>query len=506
MRKVRQMLPIINPQNLVISDAQWMGLGPYVILTAGILISMLLATVAVRAQSKLPMFFFSLLTVLAAGVWTATHMVREPLLVFGGALTLDYFGSFFNLLLCGSTALVMLASYSYLEESEIHFSEFYTLLMTSTLGMMLLASSSELITLFVSLELMSLMVYVLVGMRRKNARSNEASLKYFIMGGVSAAIYLYGTALIYGALNTTNLSHISTLLAANASAILANPIFVCGLVLLVVGFLFKVAAFPFHLWAPDVYEGSPLNVTSYMATSLKAAVFAAFVRVSASFFGDQGVHLLGNLGGYFHGALWWLALFTMIAGNAVALMQSNLKRMMAYSAIAHTGYLLVGIVAGPTTGYAGVLFYLVAYTAMNIGAFSLLSLFAGKDDGPLTLANLSGLAKKHPTVAAVLTIFLLSLGGFPPTAGFVGKYYLFSGALEAGETLLVLLGVLTSVISVFYYLRIVVKMYMDQGQVVLPFKASHFTYAAIAICVICTLFYGVFPQSLIHTVKKAGLF
>jgi NADH-quinone oxidoreductase subunit N len=277
-------------------------------------------------------------------------------------------------------------------------------------------------------------------------------------------------------------------------------------VLLVVGFFFKIAAFPFHLWAPDVYEGAPLNVTSYMATALKVAVFAALVRVSASIFGDQGIALLGNISGIMHSVLWWLALLTMVAGNVVALMQSNLKRMMAYSAIAHTGYLLVGIVAGPVTGYSGILFYLVAYVAMNIGAFSLLSLFAGKDDGALTLANLSGLGKRHPLLAALLTVFLLSLGGFPPTAGFVGKYYLFAGALEAGETLLVLLGVLTSVVSIFYYLRIVVKMYMDEGKAALPFRASSFTYIAIAICVYFTVAYGIFPQALIHTVKKAAIF
>jgi NADH-quinone oxidoreductase subunit N len=500
------MLNTINPQNLLITDAQWMGLGPYLILTVGILLSMLLATVAVSRESKLPLFLFSCLTIVAAGVWNGMYWVREPIAVFGGAMQLDYFSSFFNVLLCASTLLVFMSSYSYLEEGEIHYSEFYPILLSSTLGMMLLASSAELITLFVSLELMSLMVYVLVGLRRRNARSNEASVKYFVMGGVSAAIYLYGTALVYGALNTTKLSQISMLLSQDGASVLSNPVLIAGVVFLIVGFMFKVAAFPFHLWAPDVYEGAPTNVTSYMATALKAAVFASLIRVSMSFFGDQGVPLLGDMQVVVHEVLWWLALLTMVMGNFVALMQSNLKRLMAYSAIAHTGYLLVGLLAGPVVGYSGIVFYLVAYIAMNIGAFSLIALFAGKDDSSLTLQNLAGLGKRHPVLAAALTILLLSLAGFPPTAGFVGKYYLFAGALEAGETLLVLLGVLTSAVSVYYYLRIVVLMYMTDATQEFSFKGSKLAYAAIAICVFLTLNYGLFPGALLHAAKKAAIF
>jgi NADH-quinone oxidoreductase subunit N len=243
-----------------------------------------------------------------------------------------------------------------------------------------------------------------------------------------------------------------------------------------------------------------------MATALKAAVFAALVRVSVSIFGDQGVSLMGNLQGVAHDVIWWLALLTMVVGNFVALMQSNLKRLMAYSAIAHTGYLLLGLLAGPVVGYSGILFYLVAYVVMNLGAFTLFSLFGGKDDSALTIPNLVGLGKRHPLLAAALTLFMLSLAGFPPTAGFVGKYYLFTGALEAGETLLVLLGLITSAVSVFYYLRIVVLMYMGEGESALPFKDSRFAYVAIAICVYLTLNYGIFPSALLHAVKKAAVF
>jgi NADH-quinone oxidoreductase subunit N len=497
----------INPANFTLLPEHWQGLGPVLLLTAGILLSMLLATVSFRGRiGKLPLFLFSALVVIAAGVWTGLFWVKEPLPVFGGMLQLDYFSSFFNALLLGATLLVMLSSYSYLEEGHIHYSEFYPILLSSTLGMMLLAASAELITIFVSLELMSLMVYVLVGIRRRSAFSNEASVKYFLLGGASSAIFLYGTALIYGALGTTKLAGISALLAEGGGAALRNPVLIAGVVLLLVGFLFKIAAVPFHMWTPDVYEGAPSNITSYMATAVKAAVFAAFVRVSVALFGNAGTGHLGDLQGVIHGALWTLALLTMVVGNFVALMQTNLKRLMAYSAIAHTGYLLVGILAGPATGYAGIAFYLVAYIAMNIGTFALLNLFAGKEDGALTVPGLVGLGKRHPVAAAALTVFLLSLGGFPPTAGFVAKYYLFSNALAAGETVLVLIAVLTSAVSVYYYLRLVVMMYMKDGTEQPTFRGSAFAYAAIAICVILTLNYGIFPGALMHAVQKAAVF
>ncbi len=498
-------LTTINPLNLVLSPAMWTALGPYVILTVGILAAMLLATVHFGGN-RLVICLFSCFVALAAGAWTGAHWMHEPMPLFGGMMVLDYFSSFFNVLLCGATFLIFLGSYSYLEESEIHFTEFYPILLSATLGMMLLACAAELLAIFVALELMSLTVYVLVGMRRMNSFSNEASIKYFVMGGVSAAIYLYGTALIYGALNTTKLAGIASALAHDGPHVLSNTIFVAGVVLLMVGFFFKIAAAPFHMWAPDVYEGAPANITSYMATALKAAVFAALIRVSASLFGDQGTHLLGGLAGVAHAVLWWLALLTILIGNFVALMQTSLKRLMAYSAIAHTGYLLIGLLAGPQVGYSGIVFYLVAYVAMNIGAFVLLTLFPGKDDEGLTLAGLAGLGKRRPLAAAALTVFLLSLGGFPPTAGFVGKYYLFTGALAAGETTLVLIAVLTSAVSVYYYLRLVVLMYMEDGQELAPFRGSGFAYAAIAICLALTAYYGIFPGELFDAVKKAAVF
>lgn len=502
------MLNTINPENLVLTAAQWSGLGPYLIMTVGCLLGLLLATLKFgkEGNSRLPLFLFACLTVGTAAAWSGAYWVKEPLPVFGGVMVLDYFSSFFNVLLCSSTLLVLLGSYSYLEDGKIHFSEFYPLVIAASLGMMLVASAAELITLFVAIELMSLTVYVLVGLRRNNALSNEASVKYFVMGSVSAGLYLYGTALIYGATATTKLSQISMLLSQQGESIGSNPIFVAGLVLLLVGFLFKIAAAPFHMWTPDVYEGAPSNVTSYMATALKAAVFAALVRISVSFLGDNGVELMQAKHEIMHQIVWWLAVLTMVIGNFVALMQQNLKRLLAYSAIAHTGYLLVGLLAGPQVGYSGVIFYLVAYVIMNIGAFSILNMFADADDSAMTMPKISGLAKRHPIAGAALALFMLSLAGIPPTAGFVGKYYMFSGALEAGETLLVLIAVLTSAVSVYYYVRVIVLMYMKDEQAAYAFKGSRFAYLAVALCVVLVLKFGVFPAQLLHAVKKAAIF
>jgi NADH-quinone oxidoreductase subunit N len=497
---------LVSPQNFEISAAQWIALGPSLILTVGILMAMLIATVSFSGENrKLPLLLFSGGVLISAGIWAAVFWNSDRIEAFGGMLVFDHFTSFFTVLLVFSTVLVMMASYSYLEEAEIHFSEFYPLMLCSLLGMILLSASNELLSLFIALELMSLTVYVLVGLRRSSALSNEASIKYFIMGGVGAAIFLYGVALVYGALNSTRLSVIGQMLLANG-ALLDNPILVAGIAMILVGFLFKVAAVPFHTWTPDVYEGAPTNVTSFMATALKVAVFAAFIRISVGFIGNGGTPALGAMQPLIEQILWWLALSTMVVGNFVALMQSNLKRLMAYSAIAHTGYLLVGILAGAKVGYAGLLVYLVAYAAMNIGAFALMALFAGKDDRGLTVNGLIGLGKSHPWVAAALTVFLLSLGGFPPTAGFLAKYYLFSGALSAGYVGLVLIGVLTSAVSVAYYLRLVVMMYMREGAPPTYYRPSYLAFAAVAICVILVLNFGLFPAGLIQFSERAVQF
>lgn len=503
------MYQTINPSALQFTAAQWTALGPYLILVIGAMAALLLSTVKVPGfeSAKTGTFAFSVATFLAAGAWGVVFWVKEPMVLFSGMMQVDYYSSFFNALIAIASILVLFGCRSYLEREGIHYSEFYPLMITASLGMMLLASATELLTVFMVLELMSLCVYVLVGVRRFDAHSNEAAIKYFVMGGVAGAVFLYGAAMIYGATSSTKLTAIAEALAQNPGLI-SNSLFVGGIVMLLAGFLFKIAAVPFHMWTPDVYEGAPTLVTGFMSTALKAAVFASFVRVVAAVAGNANGGSAGALGAVFHSVIWWLALATMVLGNLSALMQKNFKRMLAYSAIAHTGYLLLGILAGPKVGYSGILIYLVAYVFMNIGAFGLLGMFSGKLDRDLSIQNFAGLGSKHPWAAAAMSVFLLSLGGLPPTAGFVGKYFLFSGALEAGETFLVLLAVLTSVVSIFYYMRVVVLMYMHEATdgAGVSFGPSKLAWLGVAFCVALTLKFGMLPAALIHTAKKAALF
>ena len=501
----------INPASLSIGNPEWQALMPLVIMAVGAMLSLLLGTfrfAGLGEARKVPVFLSGLLTVGSALGWLATHWVKAPIRAVQGMVVLDYFSSYFFLLLLICTILVLLAGYRYLENEGIHFSEYYSILLTSVFGMMCLVVTLELVTLFIALEIMSLGVYVLVGMRRLDRLSNEAAAKYFVMGGVASALYLYGVALVYGALNTTNLVDISSLLKEMQGTALANPVLVLGMAFIFVGFFFKVAVVPFHMWTPDVYEGAPIIVTSFMSTALKAAAFAGFIRISSVFLGNAQTGG-GTVGVFFHDSLWVLAFITMLIGNLVALMQKNLKRMLAYSAIAHTGYLMLGILVGPKVGYSGILIYLIPYSVMNIGAFGVLALFSGKMDKEATIDSMTGVGYKHPLLGASMTIFLLSLSGLPPTGGFIGKYFLFASALEAGETILVLLAVITSLISVYYYVRVVIFMYMREAS-----ESSHapapvgrfsvLAVASIAICAILTMQIGVAPSRILHMAKKAA--
>lgn len=503
---------MMNPANLSIGNSEWQALMPLVIMAVGAMISLMIGTFrfeALGSSRKVPVFLSGMVTVGGALAWLATHWVRAPVRTLQGMVVLDYFSSFFFLVVLVSALLVLLAGYRYLEDEEIHYSEYYSILLTAVFGMMCLAVTLELVTVFVALEIMSLAVYVLVGMRRFDKLSNEAAAKYFVMGGIASAVYLYGVALIYGALNTTNLFEIATALKGTESGILSNPVLVLGMAFVFGGFFFKVAVVPFHMWTPDVYEGAPIVITSFMSTALKTAAFAAFIRISSVF--------LGNAGGdgsaaadLFQTVLWVLAFATMLLGNLVALMQKNLKRMLAYSAIAHTGYLLLGILVGPKVGYSGIMIYLIPYTVMNIGAFAVLALFSGKSDKEATIDSMTGVGYKHPLIGAAMTVFLLSLAGLPPTGGFIAKYFLFASALEAGETVLVLLAVGTSLVSVYYYIRVVIYMYMREpvaesagGGV---YRIGAMAGAAIAVCALLTIQIGVAPGGILHMARKAAQF
>jgi NADH-quinone oxidoreductase subunit N len=369
--------------------------------------------------------------------------------------------------------------------------------------MMLMSSALDLVVIFIALETLSLGVYVLVGFRRADRRSNEAAMKYFILGSAASAIFLYGTALLYGATGTIHLEQIAGLVQSG-DPLTGTPLFALASWLVILGFLFKVASVPFHMWMPDVYEGAPAPVTGFMTTGLKAAAFATFIRVFTGL--GYGAGLNATLQAHLHDVLWVCAVLTMLIGNVVALTQTNLKRMLAYSSIAHTGYLLVGMVAGPgvADGFSSLVFYLISYAAMNLGAFAVLAVLAAKDDVGLNLQDLSGLSRRHPLLAFALAVFLFSMAGVPPTAGFVAKYQLFYTAVLAGEIPLVVIAVLCSAISVYYYLRVLVFMYMkDPVGEANRTTFSTWSVVAIALMAFVTLQIGIAPAQVISAAKRA---
>jgi NADH-quinone oxidoreductase subunit N len=401
---------------------------------------------------------------------------------FRDMVLLDGYALFFDLLICYAAALVVMLSMDYLARTGSESGEFYALVLFATAGMMLMASAGDLIVVFLSLELMSLSLYVLAGLFKTRLTSAEASMKYFLLGAFATSFLLYGIALIYGATGSTNLDRI----AASAAAKGGDPLVLIGLGLLLVGFGFKISSVPFHMWAPDVYEGAPTTITALIATGSKAAAFAALIRVL--------VVALRGVQPDWSALLWGVAALTMTIGNVVALAQSNLKRMLAYSSIAHAGYMLMGLVAGGAPGAGAVLFYLLAYTFTTVGAFGVIALCARAGEDAVEVGDYAGLARRHPVLAATLTLFLLSLIGIPPLAGFVAKFYLFGSAVRAGYIWLTVIAVLNSAVAAYYYLRVIVYMYMrepeGEGLAVAPSFAGGL---ALAVALVGIVLLGVIP-------------
>ena len=372
---------------------------------------------------------------------------------FSGSVVLDNFATFFKMTFLVAAGLTVLISDQYMEREGCNHGELYPLILFTVVGMMLMASGTDLMTIFLGLEVMSVSLYVLAGFNRANKKSNEAGLKYFLLGAFSTGFLLYGMALIYGATGTTKLYKIATIVG-QMTLPTANIMLVAGMLLMLTGFAFKIAAAPFHMWTPDVYEGAPTPMTAFMSAGPKAAGFAALLRIF--------LVALPTLQVEWSQVLWVMAVLTMTVGNITALRQDNIKRVLAYSSIAHAGYALVGFVAANGTGTAGILFYMLSYAFMNIGAFAIVILVAKKGETNGNVSDFAGLGFKRPLLAVVMTIFLFSLAGMPPTAGFIGKFYLFSGAIQEGYIWLAVIGVLNSAASVYYYLRIMVYMYMKE--------------------------------------------
>ena len=414
---------------------------------------------------------------------------------FGGMFVSDGYSTFFKLIFFVNVVLSVLISIKYIVIEKVNHGEYYALILFSTIGMMIMASAADLIVLYLGLELMALSTYVLAGFIRHSVRSNEAALKYFLLGAFSSAFLLYGISMIYGLTGTTNIPAIALYISEKGLA--GNPALLLSVILFTVAFGFKIAAAPFHMWAPDVYEGAPTSITAFMSVGPKAAGFAVLGRVFMVAFASVKVEWAA--------ILIPISILTMGIGNIVALSQTNIKRMLAYSSIAHAGYALLGIIAGNNQGLASMMNYLMIYAFMNIGAFAVIIMlrtegFMGED-----ITDYEGLAKTHPLAAALMLIFMFSLTGIPPTAGFIGKLYIFMSAINAGYTWLVVIAVIFSAISAFFYLRIVMYMYMREPREVVNLSTSPTTGLALTVSTAAVLLIGVFPSTLVEFARASIL-
>lgn len=429
-------------------------------------------------------------------------VAAESRLAFSGMIAVDSFGVVVNYILCVAGLGALFIGHDYLDRVGVRIPEYNPLLLMAVSGMSLLAVANDLILLFVALELMSIALYVLCAINRGELRSVEAAAKYFILGAFAAALLLYGIAFIYGATGTTRMDFIGEWLSDHRS-VTDSPLLAVGMALMLVGFGFKIAAAPFHMWSPDVYQGAPTPVTAFMATGVKAASFAAFARVMFVAFLSSKVEWTW--------ALWGMAAITILWGNLGALVQTDLKRLLAYSSIGHAGYLLMAFVGAPGTGLAdnprvgGLLFYLLSYTIMTVGAFAVISLLTRDGADDVDISRLDGLAARQPWLAAGLAVCLLSLAGVPPTMGFVAKFYVFAAVIEGGHIGLAVVGAIGGAAGVYYYLRPIVHMYMKPASDAAQPAVNTPALGALAVATGAILVFGLYPGPLVDWCREALL-
>lgn len=475
---------------------QFLLLAPEILLAAAGLLLLLAGAIGRGMGTRDSALVAIVSLVLTGGVLLRVQSVLpdQPLQILGGSFILDGYSFFWKLLVLVGTALTVLLSVRFLEEGGYRASEFYSLLLLATSGTLFMASGYTLLTIWISLETMALSSYVLAGYFKREVRSNEAALKYFILGALSSGILLYGISLLYGAAGTVQLTGLYRALEGVEN----NPLVPLGWLLLAAGLFFKVAAVPFHIWTPDVYVGAPTPVTAWLAVVSKGASFAILLRI---FY--EG---LGSLKLEWQMVLAVVAAATMIWGNLAALTQTNVKRMLAYSSIAHAGYVLIGVLAVSEVGLWSVLFYLLTYTFVTMGAFGTVILLERREYAGETAADYAGLSRRSPFLAAMMLLFLIALTGIPPTGGFVGKFYLFAAGIEAGWTWVAVVGVVTSAISLYYYFRLVVAMYLtdSDASTPVPLKAPALV-GAVAFCALATLVMGIIPGPFIELAKSSLL-
>jgi len=490
----------LMPEGLTARDFYY--LLPELVLTAGSLMLLVLGAVLPRRFDHF-VSWFTIAVIAAAGLaLPAADGVNVT--VARGLVAVDGFAFFFKVLFLLAAALTIAMSPRYLSVEGARPAEYYFLIVCATLGMMFMAGGIDLITLFIGLETTAVPFYILAGYIRPNRRSNEAAIKYFVLGTFSLAILLYGMSLLYGLTGTTHLRTMVTTLVAGDGGLLL-PL---AVMLLVTGIGFKIAAVPFHMWAPDVYEGAPTPITAFLSVGSKAAAFAMLLRI---FVEGLPAFRMDSLGVAWGQAFGWsaffyvLAVMTMTVGNIAALTQGNIKRMLAYSSVAHAGYVLIGIVAGTTRGTTAALVYLMIYVFMQVGAFAIVAMLRRRDVAGDELNDLTGLAASHPGAAAAMLVFMLSLGGLPPTAGFMGKLWVFGAAIDAGYIWLAVIGVANSALSLYYYIRVIVFMWSPAPQEAAPaLRLSAALGAVLIVAAAGTVVFGVYPRLLFELAEASA--
>jgi NADH-quinone oxidoreductase subunit N len=479
----------VNATQVIPLGSDYIRILPEIVLSLFGLVIMVLDPLMDEGQSQKTLGGIGLAG--AAGALLSTcFMAQSPGFAFWNMVRVDSFSVFFHVLVIAIGIVVILTSYEYMAVQKIRAGEYYALILFGLVGMCLMSSAVELVLIFIALEISSISTYILAGFRRRSATSSESSLKYFLLGSFATAFFLYGVAMMFGATGSTNIDEISAALNSGNVPVIAYV----AVALMFIGLGFKVASAPFHIWTPDVYEGAPAPVVGFMSTAPKAAAFAVLLRVLFE----------TNAPGRFW-LIWISAALSMTLGNVAALVQDNVKRLLAYSSIAHAGYILVAFAARPDLGAPAVMFYTAAYAAMNVGAFAVVSHFANAGERYVSLSDYAGLGRKSPILAGALGVFLISLIGIPITGGFFAKFYVFSASLQSGLVWLTIVGVINSAIGAYYYLRLIVVMYMRDPQEDVPLlPVSYPLGLAIGITLAATLYLGVLPDRILRFVQQSG--
>ncbi len=464
--------------NLDFSSTDLLASMPLIIISGLALILMMLSATKRKNNNLL---IVVALVGLVAVIAAAVYLYPFRIVAYHGMLSSGAFASVATVIFCFACGLTVILSKKYFEQQKVMFGELYPLLIFATAGMIMIASAMDLIMIFLGIELMSICVYILAGFFRKRWKSNEAALKYFLLGAFATGFLLYGIALMYGAVGSTNLS----VIMKSISGLQQPFLFWIGSALMLIGLGFKVAAVPFHMWVPDVYEGAPTPISGFMSTGIKAAGFSAIILIFSYSIANRPQQLIDIFA--------FLSAASMIVGNVMALAQSNIKRMLAYSSVAHAGYMLSGLTGGGMIGAAGVLYYLTAYVFMNVGAFGVVSILERSEDKNVLYDDFNGLWFRKPILALFMAAFMFSLAGIPPFAGFFGKFYVFAAAINGGYTWLAIVGVVASILSVYYYLRVVVVMFFRDPTATEEIDLTKFGISALAISAVILLIIGMFP-------------